>query len=186
MFVKNFYFNLSDNNITLSILEGFSLKKIDNNIKADISFLHFLIWEVVGVKIINTADYNSDTSATTPFATNNKKNLHFRNSQDKNDISNKYSSSDESTEDLGSDKSDFNPDEIQKNHYDCYQNKVFITIMSLYMLIYAQNRYANLLQMVNSYFSFARNLNKKGTKVYHKMGLMVSYKMVQQALNANG
>ena len=40
--------------------------------------------------------------------------------------------------------------------------------------------------MVTGYFTFAHNVSKKGTKVYHKMSLIVLYKIVQQALNANG
>lgn len=39
--------------------------------------------------------------------------------------------------------------------------------------------------MVTSYFSFAHNVNTKKTEVYYKMGLVVLYKIVWQALNAN-
>lgn len=39
--------------------------------------------------------------------------------------------------------------------------------------------------MVTSYFSFAHNVSKRKTKVYHKMSLVVSYKIIWQALNAN-
>ncbi len=36
--VKNLYFKLPANNITPSILEEFSLKKIESNIKVDVPF----------------------------------------------------------------------------------------------------------------------------------------------------
>lgn len=47
--VKNPYFKLSANNITFSILEGFSLEKIESNIKADAFFLDSLIREISDV-----------------------------------------------------------------------------------------------------------------------------------------
>ena len=40
--------------------------------------------------------------------------------------------------------------------------------------------------MVTSYFFFAHNVSKKGVDVYYKMGLVVLYKAIWQALNANG
>ncbi len=40
--------------------------------------------------------------------------------------------------------------------------------------------------MVTGYFSLAHNVSKRGTEVYHKMGLVVSYETVRRALNANG
>lgn len=40
--------------------------------------------------------------------------------------------------------------------------------------------------MVTGYFSFAHNVSKKDTKVYHKMGFVVSFEIVRQALNSNG
>ena len=39
--------------------------------------------------------------------------------------------------------------------------------------------------MVTSYFTFTHNMSKRRTKVCHKMSLVVSYKTVWQALNAN-
>lgn len=78
--VENLYFNLSANNITSSTLKKFSLKKIDSNIIADVSFLHCLIQEAAGVKIVNTTNYDNNTSATIFFAANSKENLYFRNS----------------------------------------------------------------------------------------------------------
>ena len=40
--------------------------------------------------------------------------------------------------------------------------------------------------MVTGYFSFAHNVSKREVEVYHKMGLVVLYKTVWRALNANG
>lgn len=56
--VKNSYFKLLAYNITPFILEEFFLKKIKNNIKANISFFYSLIREVSGIKKVNAA--NSD------------------------------------------------------------------------------------------------------------------------------
>ena len=54
------------------------------------------------------------------------------------------------------------------------------------MLAYTQNKYANFFWIVTGYFSFVYNISKRKTEVYHKMGLVVSYKIVLQALNTNG
>ena len=54
------------------------------------------------------------------------------------------------------------------------------------MMAYAKNKYTNLLQIVTGNFTFAHNVSKKRTEVYYKMGLVVLYKTVWQALNANG
>ncbi len=132
--VRNPYFKLSADNITLSTLEEFSLEKIDNNIKSDAPFLHSLIREAAGIEIVNTADCNSDTSATTSSSANSKENLHFRNSQSENDVSDKYSSSDESSRGFGSDKSDSDSDAVQKGHRDRRRNKALIFTVSFCML----------------------------------------------------
>lgn len=78
--VKNLYFKLLANIINLYIFKELSLEKIDSNIKADVSILYFLIWEAADIGIVNTANYNSDISATTLFTANNKENLYFWNS----------------------------------------------------------------------------------------------------------
>lgn len=71
--VKNSNFKLLANNITPSILEEFSLEKIDSNIKANTLFLYFLIQEATGIKIVNIVDYDNNTFATTLFTANNEK-----------------------------------------------------------------------------------------------------------------
>ncbi len=148
--------------------------------------MHSLIREAAGVEIVNTANCDSDISAITSSAANSEENLHFQNSQSENNVSDEYSSSDKSNGSLGNDESDFDPDAIQKSYRDCRRNKALIATMSFCILAYARNKYANLFQMVTGYFSFAHNMSKKGTKVYHKMGLVVSYETVRRALNANG
>ncbi len=134
--VRNPYFKLLANNITPSMLEEFSLEKIDSNIKADAPFLHFLIQEAAGVEIVNTANCDSDTSATTSSAANSEENLYFRNSQSENDVSDEYSSGNESSGGLGSDKSDSDPDVVQKGHRDRRRNKALIATVSFCMLAY--------------------------------------------------
>lgn len=75
---------------------------------------------------------------------NKKKNLHFWNSQSENNISDKYSLNNKSSDGLGSNKSvDFDLDVIQKDHCDCYGNKAFIATVNFYILVYARNKYAN-------------------------------------------
>ncbi len=74
---------------------------------------------------------------------------------------------------------------IEKGYRDCRRNKALIATVSFCMMAYTRNKYTNLLQMVTGYFSFAHNVSKRRTEVYHKMGLVVSYKTIWQALNAN-
>lgn len=57
--------------------------------------------------------------------------------------------------------------------------------MNFHILVYTPNKYSNFFQIVTVYSFFAHNINKRKTKVYHKMGFVVSYKIVQQTINAN-
>lgn len=98
--IKNSYFKLLVNNITLPILEVFSLEKIDSNIKIDISFLYFLIQVAIDVKRVSTIYCDHDISTTIFFTANSKKKLYFCNSQIENNNFNKYNSSDELNESL--------------------------------------------------------------------------------------
>lgn len=75
--LRNLYFKLPADNITLFTLEKFFLEKIDNNIKVNTTFLHSLIQEAAGVKIINTTDCEIDIFVTTLSAANSKENLYF-------------------------------------------------------------------------------------------------------------
>lgn len=75
--IRNIYFKLSINNIILFKLEGFFLEKIDNNIKANALYLHFLIRKTVGVKKVNVVKYNKDIFAIIFLTTNSRKNLYF-------------------------------------------------------------------------------------------------------------
>lgn len=100
-------------------------------------FLHSLIQEATDIEIVNIVNYNNNTSVTTSSAVNSKENIHFRNSQSKNNISDKYSLSNKSSKDLGSNKSNSDSDVLQKSHCDHRQNKAFIAIVSFCMLTYA-------------------------------------------------
>ncbi len=71
--VKNPYFKLLANNITPSILEKFSLKKIESNIKADAPFLHSLIKKASGVNKANVTNGDKNMSATTPLVMKSRK-----------------------------------------------------------------------------------------------------------------
>ena len=197
--VKNPYFKLPADNITSSTLEEFFLEKIESNLKADAIFFHFLIREASGVQKVNDANSDKNTSNTTPLAAKSREDCHFQHSrresqggnvhsqhiQSKNDTANRYSSDNDSSEGSDSSDSDSDPDAVPKSHRDCRQNKALITTISFCIIVYARNKYTNLFQMVTDYFFFAHNVSKRGVEVYHKMGLVVSYKTVWQALNAN-
>ncbi len=79
--IKNPYFKLPANNITPSILEEFSLEKIESNIKADAPFLHSLIREASGVKKVNAADGDKNMYATISLYTKSIEDHLFRYSQ---------------------------------------------------------------------------------------------------------
>lgn len=70
--VKKPYVKLWANNITLSILEKFSLEKIENNIKTDALFFHFLIKKVFGIKKVNIANDNKNIFITRSLAIKNR------------------------------------------------------------------------------------------------------------------
>lgn len=79
--VKNLYFKLSADNITLSILEEFSLENIENNLKVDTLFFHFLIREASGVQKINATNGDKNMSNTTFLMAKNRKDHHFQHSK---------------------------------------------------------------------------------------------------------
>lgn len=197
--VKNLYFKLPANNITPSILEEFSLKKNESNIKADALFLHSLIRKASGVKKVNAANGDKNMSATTPLATKSREDcqfqhsqreseggdIHSRHTQSKNNTADKFSFNKDSSEGYDSSDSDSNPDVIGKGYRNCYRNKALIATVSFCMMAYARNKYNNLFQIMTGYFSFAHNVSERKIEVYHKMGLVVSYETVWRALNAN-
>lgn len=51
-----------------------------------------------------------------------------------------------------------------------------MTIIRFYIIIYTQNKYSKLFQIIKGYFSFIYNVNKRKTKIYYKMNWIVSYK----------
>ncbi len=112
--------------------------------------------------------------------------VHSRHTQSENNTADKFNSDKDSSKSCDSSKSNSKPDVIGKNYRNRRQNKALIATVSFYMMAYTRNKYTNLLQMVTGYFSFVHNVSKRGTEVYHKMCLVVSYKTVRQALNANG
>ena len=75
---------------------------------------------------------------------------------------------------------------IKKCYCNCRQNKALIATVNFCIMAYARNKYTKFFQIVTGYFTFAHNVSKRRTEVYHKMGLIVSYETVWQALNANG
>lgn len=61
---------------------------------------------------------------------------------------------------------------------DYWQNKVLIAIICLCFLKYARNKNVNLLQVVNGYFDFAKNISKRCIKVLYQIKVMVSRKTI--------
>lgn len=118
--VKNPYFKLLVNNIILSILKEFYLKKVDSNIITDIPFLHSLNQEIVDIKIVNIANCDHNISLNTLSTANNKEKLNFWNNENKNNDFDKYSSSDKLNEGLCNNKSDSDSDILLKGHCNYY------------------------------------------------------------------
>lgn len=79
--IKNFYFKLPADNITLSTLEEFFFKKIKSNIIIDALFLSSLIRKASGVKKINAVNGDKNIFVTTPLATKNREDHQFQYSQ---------------------------------------------------------------------------------------------------------
>lgn len=82
--IKNFYFKLSANNITSSILKKFFLEKIQSNLKVDAPFFHSLIRETSGVQKINVTNSDKNMSNTTLLATKSREDCYFQHSRRKN------------------------------------------------------------------------------------------------------
>lgn len=53
------------------------------------------------------------------------------------------------------------------------------------MLAYSKNKYANLLQIIDRYFTFAQNVLKQCSKMFYKMGFLVTSKIFCHKLKAN-
>lgn len=79
--IKNPYFKLPANNITLSTFEEFFLEKIENNLKVEVLFFHFLIREPSGIQKVNTANSDKNTSNITSLTAKNREDCHFQYSQ---------------------------------------------------------------------------------------------------------
>ena len=82
--VKNLYFKLPANNITPSTLKEFCLKKIKNNITADVIFFYSLIEKASGVKKVNAGNGDKNTFITTRLAAKSIEERHFRHIQREN------------------------------------------------------------------------------------------------------
>ena len=168
--IKNPYFKLLGNNITLSRYEKFFLEKIKRNTKVDALFLYSLIRKASDVKKVNAINSDKNMSATTLLVTNNKEDRQFQFSQreskrGKNNTANKFNSNEDSSESCNSSDSNSDLDVIRKSYHNCHWNKAFIAIISFCMMAYTRNKYINLLQIVTGYFSFAHNVSKRGTEV---------------------
>lgn len=175
--IKDLYLKLLTNNIIFSIFKEFSIEKIESNIKENASFLHSLIRELTSIKKINAINRGNKMA-------NSKKYLHFWNNKSKNHAINKYNFND-SNKGNNSSNLNFDLNIISKSNRNCHSNKAFIAIISFYMIAYVWNKYINLFQRVTSYYCFTHNMSKRRIKIYHKIGLVVSYKIVWQTLNTN-
>ena len=75
--IKNLYFKLLINNITVFIFEKFFFKKIESNIKADIFFLHSLIKKAFDIKKVNATNDDKNISAIIFLVTKNREDCQF-------------------------------------------------------------------------------------------------------------
>lgn len=108
-----------------------------------------------------------------------KKDYYFQYSQSQNNYFNKYGSDNNLNKD--SNRTNFNSElnVILKDYHDYSQNKIIITIISFCIIVYyTQNIYVKFFQIVTCHFSFTQYINKKKVKIYHKIGLVISYKIV--------
>ena len=148
--VKNPYFKFPANLITLSILNEFSLEKIESNIKADALFLHPLIKIASSIKKVNAANNDKNMSTTTLLVTKSREDCQFwyneRESKGgKNNTVNKFNSDKDSNKNGDNSDSDSELDIIEKSYRNCYQNKTVIANVSFCMMVYIRNKYTNLL-----------------------------------------
>lgn len=148
--VKKPYFKLLANNITPSILEGFSLKKIKSNLKANALFFYSLIREKSDVQKVNAVNGDKNMSNTILLVAKNKEdchfqynrreskrgNIYFQHIQSEKNIADRYSFNNDSSK--GSDSIDSNADleEVLKSHCNCCQNKTLTAIISFCMIAY--------------------------------------------------
>ena len=129
--VKNPYFKLLADNITLSTLEEFSLEKIKSNLKADAPFFHSLIREASGIQKVNNINGDKNMSNTTHLAAKSKKdcysqhsrresqgkNIHFQHIQSENNTADRYNFDNDLSESSDSSDSDSDPNAVPKSYH---------------------------------------------------------------------
>lgn len=76
------------------------------------------------------------------------------------------------------------PPELEKRILSKY-NRVLISIVSLALLYYTQNKRSNLFQRVIGHFAFSGNIPKCSIKSFYQMGMIVLYKSIQRGLQVN-
>lgn len=132
--IKNLYFKLLINNITVFIFEKFFFKKIESNIKADIFFLHSLIKKAFDIKKVNATNDDKNISAIIFLVTKNredcqfwynqrkseKKDIYSWYTQSKTNIVNKFSFDKDSNKDYDSSDSSSYLDMIGKGYNNCH------------------------------------------------------------------
>ena len=70
-----------------------------------------------------------------------------------------------------------NPPELEKQTLpNC--NRALISIMSLVLLSYTQNKCSNLFQKVISYYAFSGNISKRPIQLFNQIDILVSYKSI--------
>lgn len=81
---------------------------------------------------------------------------------------------------------DMPPQKIpQDQQVTCSKNYILIVTVLLYMLYYAKNQYFNILQVMVGYFAYANNTTKYMVENLYCIDFLITYKTVQQALQAN-
>ncbi|MCJ1346581.1 hypothetical protein MMC31_004799 [Peltigera leucophlebia] len=65
------------------------------------------------------------------------------------------------------------------------RDRILIATVLLCMLCYARNQQSNILQVTAGYFAYTENKTKRMVENLHRMGFLVTYETVRQALQAN-
>ena len=74
---------------------------------------------------------------------------------------------------------------LLKNRIISQHNRVLITVVALGKLYYIQNEYSNIVQRVNTQFTFTNNVPKRFMESFHQIGYLVSYESLCCDLQAN-
>ncbi len=74
---------------------------------------------------------------------------------------------------------------LLENRTNRQRNRPLIAVIALAMLSYARSKRSNLVQRVNTQFTFANNVLKQFVELFHQLGLMILYESFRHDLQSN-